>query len=142
MPFLPEHNMENPALYSPLELAFVGDAVYELFVRTRLAMEGNVPVAKLHAQAIGFVKAKSQAESVYTMMDKLTEQEAAIYKRGRNAKSQTVPKHAELTDYRAATGLEALFGYLYLKGEQQRLDELMGMAYDAARPQGAGQEEK
>ena len=132
MPFLPEQLIHNPALYSPLALAFVGDGVYELFVRTRLAIEGNAQAAKLHVRAIRFVKAKAQARSAHLLADKLTEQETAIYKRGRNAKSQTVPKHAELADYRAATGLEALFGYLYLKGEQQRLDELMGMAYDAA----------
>lgn len=132
MPFLPEQQIDNPALYSPLALAFVGDGVYELFVRTRLAIEGNAQAAKLHARAIGFVKAKAQARSARLLADKLTEQETAIYKRGRNAKSQTVPKHAELADYRAATGLEALFGYLYLKGEQQRLDELMGLAYQAA----------
>lgn len=131
MPFLPEQKIANPALYSPLALAFVGDGVYELFIRTRLAAEGNANASRLHKRATFFVKAQAQALSAYSILDKLNDQEAAIYKRGRNAKSHTVPKNADLTDYRTATGLEALFGYLYLKGEQQRLDELMDMAYQA-----------
>lgn len=131
MPYIPDEKIENPNLYSPLTLAFVGDGVYELYVRTRLMKFGSLNANKLHKLAINYVKAKSQAESVKAIFDFLTDDEIAVYKRGRNAKSATVPKNADMTDYRMATGFETLLGYLYLKEEHERLYEIMRLAYDA-----------
>lgn len=136
MPYLPDDKIEQPNLYSPLTLAFVGDGVYELYVRSRLMQKGSLQVNKLHKLAIHFVKASAQAQSVSNIMDKLTEAELAIYKRGRNAKSNTVPKHADVAEYRMATGFEALLGYLYLDGQAQRLHELMQLAYESVQEDG------
>lgn len=126
---------EQPSQLSPLTLAFVGDSVYELYVRTRLCHVGSMPANKLHRMAIGYVKAGAQAASYRAVAQLLTPEEEAVYKRGRNAKSPTVPKNALLSDYKSATGLEALMGYLYLKGESDRLNEIMCAAYEAAHTQ-------
>ncbi len=123
-------NSENPALYSSLSLALVGDAVYELFIRTRLLKKSGAHAHTLHKRAIAFVKAGGQAESMLSILEFLSEKETEVYKRGRNAKSPTVPKNADLTQYRIATGFEALLGYLYLDGQPERLNEIMDMAYD------------
>lgn len=131
--YMPENMVEKPSLYSPLTLAFVGDGVYELFVRTKLTESGNVLANKLHKQAIGFVCAKAQAKSMLEIEKLLTEKEMEIYKRGRNAKSPTVPKNADLTEYRVATGFEALMGFLYLDGQAERLDELMNISFKAVK---------
>lgn len=118
--------------YSPLVLAYVGDAVYEVYVRTRIIGEHpDMPVHKLHGEAVRFVKAHAQSESIKDLEDVLTEPELAAYKRGRNAKSATVPKNADITDYRRATGFEALVGYLYLNDEKDRLAWVMETAYNA-----------
>lgn len=130
MRFEPEAKIENAAQFSPLTLAFIGDGVYELYVRSRLVRAGNIPASRLHVLAISYVRAAAQAESIHAILDRLSEEELAIYKRGRNAKSATVPKNAVLSDYRAATGFEALLGYLYLIGRYQRLDEVMKLSYD------------
>lgn len=114
----------NPKLLSPLTLAFLGDAVFELMVRERLAADGSMPANALHRKAVGKVCAGAQAQGYLYLEEILTEEEAGILKRGRNAHSATVPKNASPADYRRATGLEALFGYLYLKGELGRLTEL------------------
>lgn len=108
---------------SPLALAFLGDAVYELLVRTYILSENKNP-KKLHIEAISYVKAKAQANSIHNILDGLTEEEIAIYKRGRNAKSHTMPKNADVLDYREATGFECLFGYLYLLDRGSRILEL------------------
>ncbi|MDO4531034.1 MAG: ribonuclease III domain-containing protein [Bacillota bacterium] len=120
----------NPKEYSPLALAHIGDAVFEVMVRLTVLTDGNAPVNKLHKKARDIVNAKAQAEMYYRIKDVLTEEEEGMFRRGRNAKSFTVPKNADLMDYRHATGLEALFGYLYLKGEKARTVELfrLGMA--------------
>jgi len=131
MPYIPDSKPDRPSQYSPLTLAFVGDGVYELYVRTRLTAAENIPAGKLHSRATKYVKAAAQAHSFRGIEGALTESEMAVYKRGRNAKSPTVPKNADLTEYRIATGLEALFGFLYLSGEADRLRELMEMAFDA-----------
>ena len=110
--------------YSPLTLAYVGDAVYEIIVRTTLVKEGNCPVNQLHRKASALVKASAQAEAVRRIEPVLTEEEKNVYRRGRNAHSPTMAKHATMTDYRHATGFEALLGYLYLKGDVERLLEL------------------
>lgn len=120
----------HPKEYSPLALAYIGDAVFEVLVRLTVMSDGNAPVNKLHKKARDVVNAKAQAEMYRRICNWLTEEEEAVFRRGRNAKSFTVPKNADLMDYRHATGLEALFGYLYLKGEKERAVELfrLGMA--------------
>ena len=125
--------IEKPSLLAPLVLAYIGDSVYEVYVRNRLIlMHPDMPVYKLHKEAVRYVKAHAQSNSILAIEDKLSEQEVAIYKRGRNAKSPTVPKNADVSEYRRATGLEALMGYLHLMGEQTRLEEVMEMAFDTA----------
>lgn len=111
--------------YSPLVFAYVGDAVYELYVRTLLLSRGNAPVHKLHKRSIGFVKAKAQSDTIHKLMEILTPDEQHVVRRGRNAKSGTIPKNADVTDYKYATGFETLLGYLYIKGDYIRLLELM-----------------
>lgn len=109
---------------SPLTLAFIGDAVYELLVRGQVLARGSAPVGKLHHRTVDFVRADAQAKAVRSIQPVLTETEAAVLRRGRNANSAHIAKNADPADYRYATGLEALFGYLYLIGENQRLREL------------------
>ena len=109
---------------SPLVLAYIGDAVFELIVRTMVVWWGNAPVNKLHKEASSIVKAKSQAEMYFKIENMLTEDELSVLKKGRNAKSFTVPKNADVSDYRHATGIEALFGYLYIENKMERALEL------------------
>jgi len=111
--------------YSPLTLAYIGDAVYDLIIRTILVEQGNRQPNKLHRQASSMVKASAQAEMAEYLMPQLTEEETAVYKRGRNAKSYTMAKNATMIDYRKATGFEALAGYLYLNNELERLVALI-----------------
>lgn len=115
-------------LFSPLVLAYMGDAVFEVFVREMLVRKANVQVNKLHKRASSIVKAEAQARMIAAIKDELTEKEKSIYKRGRNAKSHTTAKNASVSDYRKATGFEALMGYLYLNGEHKRMTELMEKA--------------
>ena len=111
---------------NPLALAFLGDAVYELSVRGNLIVKNNqLSAHKLHVKAISYVKAHAQSEAMKSIMEMLTEDELAIYKRGRNTKSATVPKNADVQEYRTATGFEALVGYLYITDQEQRLKELL-----------------
>lgn len=121
-----------PEQLSPLTLAFVGDAVYETYVRTKIAKDVNMQVAKLHKIAIKYVSAVAQSKIVRAIEDNFTEEELSVYKRGRNAHSHTSAKNADIVDYRHATGFEALIGYLYLKKNSARLDEILDMAYKAA----------
>ena len=121
---------EKAGLYSPLVLAYIGDSVYEVFTRKKLLDENsNLPAHKLHKENIKYVKAKAQSDAMDIIEPLLSEQELAIYKRGRNAKSTTVPKNADLTDYRRATGFEALIGFLELSGKVDRLYEIMEIAF-------------
>lgn len=111
---------------NPLVLAFIGDAVYELVVRTFLmSVNTELSAHKLHVKAISFVKAQAQSEAIKGIMDELTEEESSIYKRGRNTKSATVPKNADVQEYRTATGFEALIGFLYITEQNERLSELL-----------------
>lgn len=112
--------------YSPLALAYIGDAVYELIVRTKVMNHGSMQVNKMHKKSASLVNAGTQAELVHHILEELSEEELAVYKRGRNAKSATTAKHATMTDYRTATGFEALCGYLYLTGQLARLLTLVG----------------
>lgn len=107
--------------YSPLTLAYIGDAIYEIVVRTILVDQANRQVNKIHRAASELVKAHTQAELVFLIMDELTEEERTIYKRGRNAKAVTRAKNASMSDYRTATGFEALMGWLYLTKQSDRM---------------------
>lgn len=113
--------------YSPLALAYIGDAVFELAVRSLIMNHGNVQVNKMHKRASGLVKAEAQANFYKMIYTELTEEETAVYKRGRNAKSGTMAKNATMKDYRMATGFEALMGYLYLTERFERMAELLGI---------------
>lgn len=105
---------------NPLTLAYLGDAVFELLVRTHV-LRGNLSANKLYRESIKYVKAKNQRQLLEKILPNLSEEEVKIYKRGRNAKPHTIPKNAEITDYKVATGLEALFGYLYLLEREDRI---------------------
>ena len=112
--------------YSPLALAFMGDAVYEQLVRERIIKTANMPAQKLHELTIEKVRGEYQAAAIKRLSDEglLTEQEQDIFRRGRNAGGITAPKHSTVAEYRAATGLECLFGFLFLCGRQERIAEL------------------
>ena len=110
--------------YSPLTLAFLGDSVYDTLVREFLLRKANMPVAKLHSAKIKLVCAEFQSKAYDIVSEKLSEHETAILKRGRNATGNTVPKHADAAEYRRATALECLFGYLFLTGKNERVREL------------------
>lgn len=112
---------------SVLGLAHIGDGVYELLVRTWLCANGKTTSKGLHNQTVSYVRAPAQARAVEKITEKLSDAEQAVYKRGRNAKVNSVPKNADISDYHSATGLESLFGYLYLRGERDRINELFGL---------------
>lgn len=112
---------------SPLTLAFVGDGVYDLLVREHLVRKANRPVGELNKVKVSLVNCKSQAEFAKQIIPSLTEKELSVYKRGRNAAPKCTPKNGSVADYHSATGLEALFGYLHLNGENGRIAELFNM---------------
>lgn len=114
----------DPDLLSPLTLAFIGDTVFDLLVRGNLVLEANRPVGKLHPLAAKRVCAGAQARAAQAIAPLLTEHETDIYKRGRNAHTGRIPKNASSAEYHSATGLEALFGWLYLSGEDERIAQL------------------
>ena len=109
---------------SVLALAHIGDAVFELMVRTWLCMQGASTPKRLHSETVAFVSAKAQAEAAFRLFPALSEEEMAVYKRGRNAHVNSVPQSSTYEEYHTATGIEALFGYLYLRGETKRVGEL------------------
>ena len=111
--------------YSPLTLAFIGDAVFELYVRSILVEGHNKQVSALHSEAIEFVRAESQSKMIERIRPMFTEKEEHVFKRGRNAYSKTTPKHSTIGEYRRATGFEAVIGWLYLSGNTVRAVELM-----------------
>ncbi|MDU4884813.1 MAG: ribonuclease III domain-containing protein [Clostridium celatum] len=124
-----EFTEKEARLLNPLQLALIGDGVYELFIRNSILSKNlELSAHKMHVKAIGYVKAKSQSSIMHEIEDKLTENESYIFKRGRNAKSATVPKNADVRDYRMATGFEALVGYLYLIGDTERLEFIFNTA--------------
>lgn len=114
----------NPREMSTAALAFVGDAVYSLLVREHLCCNCRSGADELHKRAVGQVRCAAQSEAIKKVLDMLTDEEQAVYNRGRNAHSSHVPKNAAVADYRAATGVEALFGYIYMCGRTDRLREL------------------
>lgn len=113
--------------YSPLTLAFLGDAVYSLLVRDLLTRQENKPAGKLHKESIKLVNAAFQAQMIRSLLPHLSENELSVFKRGRNSHSSHSPKNQSDIDYRYATGLETLFGYLYLCGNITRLTELFSL---------------
>lgn len=121
-----DKNTQNikPSEYSPLTLAFIGDGVYDLLVRRYVVSLANRPVGELNKMKVSLVNCKSQAEFAKLLIPLLSERELSIYKRGRNTTTSTVPKNSTVADYHSATGLEALFGYLYIDKQIQRIEEL------------------
>lgn len=115
----------DPRTYSPLALAYLGDSVYELLIRTMLVSRGNAPVQKYHKRASAIVNARAQADAIFLLEPFLTEEERAIYRRGKNANPATMAKNATAKEYRMATGLEAVLGYLYLTDQHERLIDLV-----------------
>ena len=115
----------NISDYSPLTLAYIGDSIYEIIIRTVIVDEANRQVNKIHKKVSNLVKAPTQAKMIYYIMDDLTDDELKIYKRGRNAKAVTRAKNASMSDYRTATGFEALMGWLYLTKQSDRIMELI-----------------
>ena len=116
--------VERPELLSPLALAFVGDGVYELLARQQLLARGSAPVGRLHSRTVELVSAAAQARAYRLVAPLLSPEEEAIYRRGRNANSPRSPRHTDPAVYRCATGMEALFGWLYLTGQVARLEQL------------------
>ena len=137
----------NADQYSPLTLAYMGDCAYEIVIRTLLVHKGNTHVDRLNKRASNLAKAGTQSQIIGVIQDSLTEEELTIYKRGRNAKSYTSAKNASINDYRRATGFEALIGWLYLKGEFERMTELIKLGFEGigaeilAGTEGAGASE-
>lgn len=127
---LREELSRDPKLTNPLVLAFLGDATYAHCVRYHLIAKGIVKPHRLHQEANRYVSAKAQANILHSLMPELTEEEQAVVKRGRNAKSGSVAKNADIVDYRHATAFEALIGYLYLNGQDERIAELMQRAFE------------
>ena len=119
----------SPSQMSPLVLAYIGDTVYDLFVRTMLVESTTLSAHGLHMRAAKLVCAAAQSRALLRIEQLLSEEEMSVFKRGRNAHMGSVPKNAEIIDYRRATGLEALMGYLYLLGRDERLSELMRAAF-------------
>ena len=132
-----EYNMNFPYLqdnqanmYSPLSLAYIGDAIYEVYVRSYVLEQGNTAVNKLHRASTGYVSARAQSRVIKELASVLTEEETAVYKRGRNAHSNTSAKNADIVDYRHATGFEALLGYLFISRNYERLNEIIKLSFN------------
>lgn len=119
--------------YSPLTLAYIGDAIYELVVRTIIVSEGNTQVNKLHHRCANIVKAEAQSKIIRQLKEELSEEELAVFKRGRNAKPNSCSKNATISDYKTATGFEALVGYLYMMGKEERIYELIKKGIEILR---------
>ncbi len=122
--------MSESSKYAPLTLAYIGDSVHTLFVRERVIGQSDKKVHELHILTSRYVKASAQAKAIHILLPELNEEEEAIYKRGRNAKSATVPKNAIVSDYRAATGFEALIGALYIDKKKERLKEILARSME------------
>lgn len=120
----------DAASYSPLTLAYIGDGIFDLVIRTVVVNRGNKQVNKLHRETSSLVKAGTQSEMIKALLEELTEEESQVYKRGRNANSVTMAKNATMSEYRNATGLEALMGFLYLKGDWERMIHLIKLGLD------------
>lgn len=126
----PDNPMKNPLLLPPITLAYLGDSVYELYVRTRLLERGFVKVNDLHKHAVGYVRARAQAQALEMLRPTLSEEEADVARRGRNAKSHAAPKSSDAAEYAASTAFETLVGFLYLAGRHERLGEVLKAVSD------------
>lgn len=127
-----DFSAKEPRLLSPLTLAFIGDAVWEIYVRSRIIADmPDMSVNKLHRYAISFEKAHGQCIALNSIYELLNENEISIFKRGRNANQHTTAKNATLSDYKHATGFEAVLGYVYMCGNIERLEQLMDLSYNA-----------
>ncbi|MGL4741407.1 MAG: Mini-ribonuclease 3 [Sarcina sp.] len=125
---LKKYTKQEVMMLNSLQLALIGDAIYEVYIRNYiLAKNGGLSAHKIHVKAINYVKAKGQSDIMQILESVLTEEELRVFKKGRNTKSATVPKNASVRDYRAATGFEALVGYLYLSSQEDRLIELLNI---------------
>ena len=129
--FKPDMTALDAYKLSMLALAHVGDAVYELLTRTMLCTRANSSVAQLHKQTVSYVNAPAQARAAEKILPLLDSEEASVYRRGRNAKVNSVPHNADIGQYHAATGLEALFGWLYLQGRTARAEEIFRAIMEA-----------
>lgn len=125
-----EKDINEAKLLSPLVWAYVGDSVYELFVRTKLTNNSNAKPHKLHIESIKYVKAKAQADILKKITEKLTDEEKDIVRRGRNTENHHVAKNSNVAEYSQSTGFEALIGYLYLTKQDERLKEILDMCID------------
>ena len=125
-----EKEYDDIKMLSPLVWAYVGDSVYELFIRTHLINYSNAKPHKLHLESIKYVKAKAQADILKKIFDNLTEEEKDIVRRGRNTENHHVAKNANIADYTQSTAFEALIGYLYLSKQEKRLKEILNMCID------------
>lgn len=128
--FSPQLSEQDANKISMLGLAHIGDGVYELLVRTMLCTHGHAAVGELHRLTVARVRAPAQAKAMERLLPLLDEGELALYKRGRNAHVHGVPPGASVGEYHAATGLEALFGWLYLQGRLARIEELFAAAME------------
>lgn len=128
--FCPQMELCDINNISMLGLAHIGDGVYELLTRTMLCSDGNKKVTELHKKSVAIVNAPAQAAAMERLLPHLTADELAIYKRGRNAKVNSVPQKADIGQYHAATGLEALFGWLYLQGKTERINDLYSVCVE------------
>ena len=122
--------IEDVKMLSPLVWAYIGDVIYETFIRVNLVNNSNAKPHKLHIESIKFVKAKAQADILKKLMDNLTESEKEIVRRGRNVQNHHVAKNANIADYAHSTAFEALIGYLYLTKEDERLKEILNMSME------------
>ena len=125
---LPEGELQQ---ISMLGLAHIGDAVYELLVRSCILCEGKTTNTRLHSATVGYVSAGAQAAALERLLPELTEEERSVCRRGRNTRVNSIPKHADIAAYHAATALECLFGWLYLKGQKERINRLFALAMGA-----------
>lgn len=125
-----EKDILDVKMLSPLVWAYIGDSVYELFIRTKLVNSSNAKPHKLHIESIKYVKAKAQADILSKIENKLTEEEKDIIRRGRNTENHHVAKNSNVADYSKATAFEALIGYLYLSRQDERLKEILGFCID------------
>ena len=124
-----ERNEEDVNLMSPLTWAYVGDCVYELYIRTNLINKTNLKPHKLHIESIKYVKAKAQAELLQRIFEELTDEEKNIVRRGRNTENHHLPKNSNVQEYMYSTAFEALIGYLYLTKQNKRLKEILDKSF-------------
>ena len=138
---IPDMHQTDPKAASPLVLAYIGDCVFDLIIKLMVSGRGNRQVHKLHEETSHYVQASAQSFMMRSMQEHLTEQEHAVYRRGRNARSVTPAKNQSITDYRRATGFEALIGYLYLNHEYSRLTELVTIGLKSMEERNLKEEE-